>query len=191
MPAVESKMIELGTRAPEFYLPNTNPNISSESVSLSDSSVSKGLIVAFICNHCPYVVHIKSAFAEFAEIYQKKGIAVVAISSNDAETYPMDSPEKMSIDSKRYNYSFPYLYDETQGVAQAFGAQCTPEFYLFDSENRLVYRGQFDSSRPGNGVDVTGSDLRAAVEAVLAGEVVSSHQKPSIGCSIKWKAGSR
>ncbi len=191
MPAVESKMIELGTQAPEFSLPNMNPNDSVDSVSLLDYANSKGIVVAFICNHCPYVVHLKSAFAEFAKRYQEQGVAVVAISSNDVTTHPMDSPEKMTADAMRYGYTFPYLYDESQAVARAYRAECTPDFYLFNSMFELIYRGQFDGSRPGNSVEVNGADLRAAVNAMLAGEDVSSIQKPSLGCSIKWKDGSR
>ncbi len=187
MPAVESKMIALGTDAPTFSLPNTNPNYSAESVSLADFSTAKGIVIAFICNHCPYVVHIKSGFAEFAKDYQEKGIVVVGICANDAVTHPMDGPEEMAVDAQRYGYSFPYLYDESQAVARAYGAECTPDFYLFDANRSLVYRGQFDSSRPGNGIEVTGADLKAAVDTLLVGRPVCSEQKPSIGCSIKWK----
>ena len=188
MPAVESTMIDLGTRAPDFALPNTNPNYSDAKVALSDFSESKGLVVAFICNHCPYVVKIKSSFAEFAREYQQKGIAVVAISANDVCCYPADGPEKMTDDAVQYAYSFPYLYDESQDIARAYGAVCTPDLYLFDSDHKLVYRGQYDDSRPGNAIEATGSDLRSAADSLLAGENVSSDQKPSIGCSIKWKA---
>ena len=191
MPAVESKMINLGTYAPDFSLPNTNPNYSADCVSLADFSDTKGFIVAFICNHCPYVVHLKSAFCEFANMCLENDIAVFAISSNDVTTHPMDSPEKMTNDAQQYRYRFPYLYDESQAVARAYGAQCTPDFYVFDSNSRLVYRGQFDDSRPGNGVAVTGADLRAAVGAILEGKPALPEQKPSIGCSIKWQVGSR
>ena len=188
MPAVESKMIELGTIAPGFTLPNTNSNYPDQSVSLSDFFESKGILVAFICNHCPYVVQIKSGFAEFAREYQKQGIAIIAISSNDVSTHPADGPENMTVDALRYGYSFPYLYDVSQAVARAYDAQCTPDFYLFDSENKLVYRGQFDGSRPGNDVAVTGVDLRMATDALLTGQPVSQNQIASLGCSIKWKA---
>lgn len=188
MPAVESKMIELGTIAPEFTLPNSNSNYPNQSVSLSDFFELKGILVSFICNHCPYVVHIKSGFAEFAREYQKKGIAVVAISSNDVSTHPADGPKNMTADALRYGYSFPYLYDESQAVARAYDAQCTPDFYLFDSEKKLVYRGQFDGSRPGNDVAVTGVDLRMAADALLTGQPVLHNQIASLGCSIKWKA---
>ena len=188
MPAVESKMIELGTLAPEFTLPNTNSNYPGQSVSFSNFSESKGILIAFICNHCPYVVQLKSGFTEFARDYQKKGIAVVAISSNDVSTHPADAPENMTADALRYGYSFPYLYDESQAVARAYDARCTPDFYLFDAENKLVYRGQFDGSRPGNDVAVTGVDLRMAADALLTGQPVSQNQIASLGCSIKWKA---
>ena len=191
MPAVESKMIALGTQAPQFTLPNTNPNYPVDNVSLSDFSESKGIVIAFICNHCPYVVHLKSVFSEFANRYQEHGIAVVAISANDVTTHPMDSPEKMALDARQYKYKFPYLYDESQAVARAYGAECTPDFYLFNSKRELFYRGQFDDSRPSNGIEVTGTHLHAAVTAILTDQPVSSRQKPSIGCSIKWKAGSR
>ena len=188
MPAVESKMIELGTIAPEFTLPNTNSNYPDQSVSLSDFYESKGILISFICNHCPYVVQIKSGFAEFAREYQKRGIAVVAISSNDVSTHPADGPEHMTADALRYGYSFPYLYDESQAVARTYDAQCTPDFYLFDSENKLVYRGQFDGSRPGNDVLVTGVDLRMAADALLTDQPIRQNQIASLGCSIKWKA---
>lgn len=188
MPAVESTTIELGTRAPEFSLPNTNPNYPNARVALSDFSGSKGLVVAFICNHCPFVVHIKSSFAEFAREYQQKGIGVVAISANDVCCHPADGPEKMADDAVQFGYGFPYLYDESQDVARAYGAVCTPDIYLFDSGYTLVYHGQYDDSRPGKDIEVTGADLRAAADALLNGASISPDQKPSIGCSIKWKA---
>ena len=154
-----------------------------------DLKSSPALVVAFICNHCPYVKHIRSSFAEFAKEYQARGVAIVAISSNDAESYPEDGPAQMAEEIKRAGYTFPYLYDETQEVAKAYRAACTPDFFLCDREQRLVYRGQFDDSRPSNGRPVTGADLRAALESVLAGRPLSPDQKPSVGCSIKWKRG--
>ena len=187
MAAIESKMIELGTLAPEFTLPNTNPNIASTKVALSDYSTAKGYIVAFICNHCPYVVHIKQAFSDYARDYKDQGIAVIAINANSAAVYSSDSPENMTADAIQYEYGFPYLYDESQEVARAYDAACTPDIYLFDSARKLVYRGQFDDSRPGNGIPVSGADLRTASDALLAGKSISSDQMPSLGCSIKWK----
>jgi thiol-disulfide isomerase/thioredoxin len=147
------------------------------------------LLVAFICNHCPYVKHVRSTFAALGSEYQARGVAVVAINSNDAEAYPDDSPEKMAEEIQLAGYTFPYLYDETQSVAKAYHAACTPDFFLFDKNQRLVYRGQFDDSRPKNGKPATGADMRAALEAVLSGKPVNPDQKPSVGCNIKWKAG--
>ena len=187
MAAVESRMIELGTIAPEFTLPNMNPNIASTKVAQSDYISTKGFVVAFICNHCPYVVHIKQAFSDYARDYKDQGIAVIAINANSAAEYPSDSPENMTTDAIQHDYGFPYLYDESQEVARAYDAACTPDFYLFDSARKLVYRGQFDGSRPGNNIPVSGTDLRVASDALLAGESISSDQKPSLGCSIKWK----
>ncbi|MBD3672707.1 MAG: thioredoxin family protein [Planctomycetaceae bacterium] len=180
-----STMLELGTSAPDFSL----PNVDGSTVSLSDFADSKALLVAFVCNHCPFVVHIRDEFVKFAKEYQEKGMAVVAISSNDVENYPQDSPEKMKEEAEQHGYTFPYLYDADQSVAQAYKAACTPDLFLFDGDQKLVYRGQFDSSRPGNGVPVTGEDLRAACDAVLAGEPIPDPQAPSIGCNIKWIAG--
>ena len=187
MAAVESRMIELGTIAPEFTLPNMNPNIASTKVAQSDYISTKGFVVAFICNHCPYVVHIKQAFSDYARDYKDQGIAVIAINANSAAEYPSDSPENMTTDAIQHDYGFPYLYDESQEVARAYDAACTPDFYLFDSARKLVYRGQFDGSRPGIDIPVSGTDLRVASDALLAGESISSDQKPSLGCSIKWK----
>ncbi len=187
MAAVESRMIELGTIAPEFTLPNMNPNIASTKVALSGYISAKGFVVAFICNHCPYVVHIKQAFSYYARDYKDQGIAVIAINSNSAVAYPSDSPENMTTDAIQHDYGFPYLYDESQEVARAYDAACTPDIYLFDSARKLVYRGQFDDSRPGNNIPVSGTNLRVASDALLAGESISSDQKPSLGCSIKWK----
>lgn len=180
-----STMLPLGTAAPDFSLPNVDGKI----VSLKDFKGSKGLLVAFICNHCPFVVHIRSEFAKFAREYQAKGIAIVAINPNDAAAYPADSPEKMKSEVESAGYSFPYLFDESQSVAKAYRAACTPDLFLFDGSQRLVYRGQFDDSRPTNGVPVNGSHLRAACDAVLAGSAIEEGQRPSIGCNIKWRPG--
>ena len=180
-----STMLPLGTQAPYFELSDTEGN----SVSLDDFKDAPALLVAFICNHCPFVVHIRAEFARFAKEYQAKGLAIVGINSNDAVAYPDDGPAKMAEEVKRVGYSFPYLHDDTQEVAKAYHAACTPDLFLFDSKKRLVYRGQFDGSRPSNGVPVTGQDLRRAADAVLAGQPVPSEQRPSIGCNIKWKPG--
>jgi thiol-disulfide isomerase/thioredoxin len=158
-------------------------------VSLAEFQHASGLLIMFICNHCPYVKHIRSGIAEFAREYQAKGLAIVAISANDVSTHPDDSPEKMKAEAAAAGYVFPYLYDATQEVAKAFRAACTPDFFLFDRDCKLVYRGQFDDSRPRNNIPVSGKDLRAAADAVLAGEPLPVEQKPSIGCNIKWKAG--
>jgi len=178
-------MLPLGTQAPPFRLPDT----TGKTVSLSDFKGAPALVVVFMCNHCPFVKHIRSGLAQLARDYQPKKVAMVGISSNDVANYPEDSPAKMAAEVKAAGYIFPYLYDETQSVAKDYRAACTPDFYLFDTDQRLVYRGQLDDSRPGNGVPVTGKDLRAALEAVLAGKPVSPAQKPSIGCNIKWKPG--
>ncbi len=180
-------MLKLGTRAPDFTLPNTNPNFPLKITSLTDFKQSRGVVIAFICNHCPYVVHIKDAISDYAREYKGKGISVIAISANDVVTHPQDGPDKMSTDAVGHGYIFPYLYDETQAVAKAYDAACTPDIYLFDSGLKLVYRGQFDSSRPGNQIPVSGEDLRNASEALLAGEEISPDQVPSVGCNIKWR----
>ena len=185
MALTPSTMVELGADAPDFTLPDTN----GASVSLADLDKSPALLVAFICNHCPYVKHIRDPFAKFVTEYQAKGLAVVAISANDVGNHPDDGPEQMAAEATQYGYTFPYLYDESQAVAKDYRAACTPDFFLYNSERQLVYRGQFDGSRPGNDVPVTGTDLRAAVETVLAGETVPAEQIPSVGCNIKWKAG--
>ena len=156
---------------------------------LSDFADAPAVLVIFMCNHCPYVKHVAAGLAELAKEYQRRGVAVVGINANDVDTYPDDSPAKMAEEVKARGYTFPYLYDATQGVAKAYRAACTPDFYVFDRERKLVYRGQMDSSRPGSGVPVTGEDLRAALDAVLAGQPVSANQKPSLGCNIKWKPG--
>ncbi len=185
MARTPSTMLELGTRAPDFELPDSGA--AGRMVSLDDLSEAEALLVAFICNHCPYVVHIRQALASFARDYIEKGLAMVGINSNDVERYPEDSPVMMARETEIAGYTFPYLYDETQEVARAYRAACTPDFFLFDRNRRLVYRGQFDNSRPGNGIPVTGRDLRKATEEVLAGKSVSVDQRPSVGCNIKWK----
>lgn len=177
-------MLALGTPAPDFKLPDTN----GKTVSLPDFR-GKPVLVMFICNHCPFVKHINSQLAQMGRDYQSRSLGIVAVNSNDVANYPDDSPERMKEEAKRLGYTFPYLYDESQSVAKAYRAACTPDFFLFDTEHRLVYRGQFDDSRPGNALPVTGKDLRAALDAVLAGKDVSKDQKPSIGCNIKWKTG--
>ena len=177
-----STMLQLGTRAPEFSL----SNIDSSVVSLADFADKKGLLVVFMCNHCPFIKHLRKELAEFCNEYQGKGLGVVGISSNDVANYPDDSPEKMVEEATDAGYQFPYLYDESQEVAKAYKAACTPDFFLFDADMTLAYRGQFDDSRPGNDLPVTGADLRAACDQVLAGESVPVEQKPSIGCNIKW-----
>ncbi len=184
MVAVNSTMLPLGTAAPDFRLPDTNGN----TVALSDFK-GKPLLVMFICNHCPFVKHIRAGLAQLGRDYLPRGAALVAISSNDVANYPADSPGKMKEEAKSAGYLFPYLHDESQGVAKAYRAACTPDFYLFDKDHRLVYRGQLDDSRPGNGQPVTGKDLRAALDAALAGQPAAPDQKPSIGCNIKWKPG--
>jgi peroxiredoxin len=185
MALTPSTMLPLGTKAPAFLL----PDISGKRVALSDFSGAPALLVMFLCNHCPFVKHIRSAIAQLGKDYQARGVAVVAISSNDAVAYPDDSPAKMVEEARDAGYSFPYLYDESQSVAKAYQAACTPDFFLFDRGATLVYRGQLDDSRPGNGLSVTGKDLRSALDAVLAGKPVNPEQRPSIGCNIKWKAG--
>ncbi len=185
MAETPSTMPELGMDAPDFDLPDFHGDYHS----LMDFAGAPGLLVAFICNHCPFVVHIRSAFADFAREYQEKGLGVVAIAANDTEQYPQDGPEGMEEEAEKAGYTFPYLFDETQEVAKAYRAACTPDFFLFDRELKLVYRGQFDGSRPGNDVPVTGKDLRAAADAVLEGRAVPEDQKSSIGCNIKWKKG--
>jgi len=178
-------MLPLGTAAPDFKLPDTSGRI----VSLADFKDQAALLVIFMCNHCPYVVHIRAGLAQFARDYAAKSAGIIGINANDAINYPADSPARMKDEVKSAGYIFPYLYDETQTVARAYRAACTPDLFLFDKDRRLVYRGQFDDSRPGNGLPVTGRDLRAALDAVLAGKTVSENQKASIGCNIKWKDG--
>jgi len=180
-----STMLPLGTPAPDFRLPDT----TGKRVSLDDFGGAPALLVAFLCNHCPFVKHIRSGLAQFAREAQAKGIAVVGINANDAEAYPEDSPEKMAQEVALAGYTFPYLYDETQEVAKAYRAACTPDFFLFDNARTLAYRGQMDGSRPGNDAPVTAEDLRAAVDAVLSGRPAPAEQRPSVGCNIKWKPG--
>ena len=179
-------MLPLGTPAPDFVLPDV---VTGQTISLADFASAPALLVAFICNHCPYVKHVQAGLAEMARGFQTRGVAVVAVSSNDVVNYPEDGPELMRVEAQTAGYTFPYLFDETQSVARAYRAACTPDFFLFDGSRRLVYRGQMDDARRGNPLPVTGRDLRAAVEAVLAGQPVSSRQIPSLGCNIKWKPG--
>ncbi len=180
-----STMLALGTRAPDFSLPDTRGNI----VSLSDFDDAKALLVVFMCNHCPFVKHILNHLIELAKEYQREGVAVAGINSNDVESYPEDRPEMMAKVAKEKGFTFPYLYDAAQEVAKSYHAACTPDFFLFDEDRKLVYRGQMDDSRPGNNVPITGADLRAALDAVLEGEQVPEKQRPSMGCNIKWKPG--
>ena len=186
MSAVNSTMLELGTKAPKFSLPDT---VTGKEITLKDYRGNRALVVMFISNHCPYVKNIKEGLVEYAKDYVPKGVAIVAICSNDVEKYPDDSPQKMKEEAAKYGYPFPYLYDETQEVAKAYRAACTPDIFLFDEKHELAYRGQFDDSRPGNNKPVTGKDLRDATDKVLAGEEVQEDQIPSIGCNIKWKKG--
>jgi peroxiredoxin len=184
MPETPSVMLALGTQAPNFSLPDP----SGKKHSLADFKKAPALLVVFMCNHCPYVKHIGKSFAALAKEYQARGVAVVGINSNDVKTHPEDSPEKMAVEIRNNGYTFPYLFDETQDVARSYQAACTPDFFLYDKDQELIYRGQFDDSRPNNGIPVTGKDLRAALDAVLAKRPVPENQKPSIGCNIKWKA---
>ena len=181
-----STMLALGTEAPDFSLPEP---ATGRTVSLSDYDEATALLVVILSNHCPFVKHIADELARFGAEYQAKGVAMVGINANDVSTHPDDSPEKMVEEVERRGYTFPYLFDESQDVVKAYQAACTPEFFLFDGDRRLVYRGQFDASRPSLPVPVTGADLRAACDAVLAGQAPAEEQTPSVGCSIKWKAG--
>lgn len=185
MARTPSTMLPLGTPAPDFSL----PNIDGTDVSLEDFSEAPALLVVFMCNHCPFVIHLADALAEFGKEYTEKGLAMVGISSNDVSTHPDDAPDKMRYEAENRGYVFPYLYDQTQEVAKAYRAACTPDFFLFDKDRKLVYRGQFDSTRPESGQKPTGEDLRAAVDAVLAGRTPPEEQTPSLGCNIKWRAG--
>ena len=185
MVATHSTMLPLGTKAPPFKLPDA----VGKQVSLDDFPDALALVVVFMCNHCPYVKHISAGLAAVGRDYLPRGVAMVGINSNDVANYPADSPERMAAEAKSAGYIFPYLYDETQKVAKAYRAACTPDLFVFDQDKALAYRGQFDDSRPGNGIPVTGKDLRATLDALLSGRPVSPHQKPSIGCNIKWKPG--
>ncbi|MBK7871183.1 MAG: thioredoxin family protein [Saprospiraceae bacterium] len=186
MAFTESTMLELGTKAPDFTLPDT---VSGKHISLKDIASDKATVIMFLCNHCPYVIHVNPEIVHVAKDYQAKGVGFVGISSNDAENYPQDGPDKMKIHAAEVGYPFPYLYDETQEIARAYDAACTPDFYVFDKDLILVYRGRLDDARPKNDNPLTGKDLRAALDAVLAGESVSETQYPSGGCNIKWKVG--
>ena len=181
-----SRMLALGTPAPQFALRDT---VTARTVALEDFAGSPALLVAFLCNHCPFVKHILDEFVAFARDFGPRGVAVVAISANDVAGYPADSPAEMARVAALKGFTFPYLYDESQEVAQAYQAVCTPDFFLFDRDRRLAYRGQFDGSRPGNNIPVTGADLRTACQALLRGRPIPAEQTPSVGCSIKWKAG--
>jgi peroxiredoxin len=185
MALTPSTMLPLGTAAPDFNLPDPNGKL----VSLAGFKDQAALVVVFMCNHCPYVVHIRAGLAQLARDYAPQHAGFVGINSNDVKNYPADSPAKMKDEVKTAGYIFPYLYDEPQAVAKAYRAACTPDIFLFDRGRRLAYRGQFDASRPGNGISVTGKDLRTALDAVLAGRTLSEFQAPSLGCNIKWKAG--
>lgn len=178
-------MLPLGTIAPDFNLLDT---VSNKKLSLQQLKSNIGTVVMFICNHCPYVKHMEHELSSFAKDFQKQNVVFIAISSNDVNHYPEDAPEKMRAMALHNSYTFPYLYDESQAVAKAYQAACTPDFYLFDKDLRCVYRGQFDDSRPGNNIPVTGKDLKAALENLIAGQPINSNQKPSMGCNIKWKA---
>jgi peroxiredoxin len=185
MALTESTMLELGATAPDFALTDV---VTGKTVRRDDFRGQKALLVMFICAHCPYVKHVEKGLAALGKDYAGQPIGIAAISSNDAATHPADSPAGLKQQAKTFGFSFPYLYDETQAVAHAYKAACTPDFFLFDGDFRLVYRGQFDASRPGNGIPVTGENLRAAIDAVLAGQPPIKDQRPSIGCNIKWKA---
>lgn len=184
--AVQSLMLPLGTKAFDFNLPDV---VNAETISLDYFSDKKGLLVMFICRHCPYVKHVQQELSRLGKDYLAKGIGIVAISSNDPNVYPEDAPYSLKEQAEELGFSFPYLFDETQEVAKSYQAMCTPDFYLFDKDSKLVYRGQLDDSRPGNNIPPTGQDLRAAIDSVLNDQMPDLNQKPSLGCSIKWKAG--
>lgn len=186
MAQTPSTMLPLGTQAPAFALPDT---VSGAVITLAQVRSSKATVVMFICNHCPYVIHVKDELVRLARDYQPRGVAFVAISSNDVEHYPQDAPALMRDFATASGFSFPYLYDESQNVARAYQAACTPDFFVFDGDLALAYRGQLDGSRPGNGKPVTGASMRAALDALLAGMSVGDDQIPSVGCNIKWKRG--
>ena len=184
--AVPSTMLALGTKAPEFELPDV---VTGLPVSIRDFDGKRALLVTFICRHCPYVRHVRGELARLGRDFAESDLAIVAISSNDPAEYPEDAPESLAEDARQAGYAFPYLFDETQEIARAYTAACTPDFFLFDADRALVYRGQLDDSRPSNGLPVTGEDLRAAIDAVLSGGPVAQEQRASIGCGIKWRAG--
>ncbi|MDD3517675.1 MAG: thioredoxin family protein [Chromatiales bacterium] len=186
MARTPSTMLELGTAAPAFRLPDP---VSGKTIALDDFPGAKGFVIAFICNHCPFVQLIRHEFARFGREYSNQGLAVIAVNSNDVASHPEDAPDRMQDEARRFGYNFPYLFDEDQATAKAYRAACTPDFFLFDADRKLVYRGQFDDSRPGSDVPVTGRDLRAAADALLAGHPIDADQKPSLGCNIKWKPG--
>ena len=185
MAMTASTMLPLGTEAPGFALPDTEGSL----VSLSDSDEARALVVVFLCNHCPFVKHVINGLVKLVKEYQPRGVAFVGINANNVGEYPEDRPARMAQFARERGFTFPYLYDETQDVAKRYHAACTPDFFVFDENRRLVYRGQMDDSRPGNDVPITGADLRAALDAVLEGEAVPERQKPSMGCNIKWKPG--
>jgi thiol-disulfide isomerase/thioredoxin len=186
MARTPSQMVDLGTEAPNFSLPDV---VSGKNISLDGFPDAKGFMIAFICNHCPFVQLIRHEFARYGREYTGKGIAVIAINSNDTVAHPEDGPDAMRDDARRFGYTFPYCLDEDQSVAKAYQAACTPDLYLFDADRKLVYRGQFDDARPGSDAPVTGSDLRAATDALLGGQTIPEDQKASLGCNIKWKPG--
>jgi peroxiredoxin len=189
--AMPSTMRQLGSELPSFQLPDTRSSGAGSPELVTDAYLrGRGpAVVAFICNHCPFVVHIRAGLVEFGRYCQEQGVPFVAISSNDVSTHPQDGPKPMAEEAKKHGFTFPYLYDESQQAARDFDAACTPDFFVFDAKGKLAYRGQFDASRPSNGVPVTGADLRAAVQSLVDGKAPSSDQKPSIGCGIKWKKG--
>lgn len=184
MSLTPSNMLPLGTVAPDFKLPDT---ISGKKKALAKLKSPIATVIMFICNHCPYVIHINEELVKLAKEYQKKGVSFIAISSNDVKNYPADSPAKMKAHAKKVGYSFPYLYDETQEVAKAYDAACTPDFYVFNRDMELMYRGRMDASRPNSGVPVTGEDLRAAIDLTMVNRPIAATQHPSMGCNIKWK----
>ena len=186
MARTPSTMLTLGTSAPEFSLPDT---VTGKTISLDNFKDCQGLLVMFICQHCPFVIHVKSELAKLGQDYASQDLGIVAISSNDVANYPEDSPEKLKAMAQEYSFNFPVCYDETQEVAKAYRAACTPDFFLFDADLDLVYRGQLDDSRPSLDIPVTGKDLRSAIDALLSNQPISSEQKPSLGCNIKWKPG--
>ena len=184
MALTPSKMIPLGTKAPDFRLPDA---VSGKQFSLVELKSDKATVIMFICNHCPYVKHVQNGLVELANDYASKGVSFIAINSNDVKNYPDDSPENMKKVAQKMGYPFPYLFDDSQQVARSYDAACTPDFYIFDKNMKLMYRGQMDDSRPGNGKPVTGSDIRQALDSILDGRVISDEQIPSMGCNIKWK----